>query len=102
MSNQEYTKTNPNISYEDFYSLVKDIKNFSSITGRKYEVQSTDNEIMKIVRLYTDKIWPLNLKGVHQAYLNLTDFKTVNFKPYLNRTHSPALGLLFHVRLLIK
>lgn len=42
----------------------------------------------------------MNLKDVHRAYLDITDFKTINFKPYLPRTQSPALGLLIKMGLI--
>jgi hypothetical protein len=42
----------------------------------------------------------MNLKEVYRAYKELEDFAMVNFKPYVNRRHSPARGLLLHLGLL--
>ncbi|WP_312082885.1 hypothetical protein [Epilithonimonas hominis] len=42
----------------------------------------------------------MDLKKVHQGYLELTDFKTISFKAYVPRRYSPALGLLLTVGLL--
>lgn len=61
-----YTKTNPNISYQEFYELASQVKLFKSFTDKKYDVQ--------------------NLIGDEMSFVN--------------RTHSPALGLLLHMRLL--
>lgn len=98
----KYTKTNPTITYVDFYKLASPVKHFKSLTGKEYDVISGKNDIMTFVRKATGEIWSMDLKGVYQAYLELTDFKTINFKTYVPRTHSPALGLLLHLGLLIK
>lgn len=97
-----YTKTNPKISYTHFYNMVLPVTKFKSLTGKEYDVKSLDADKMKFVRVSTGEKWSMNLAGVHQAYLELTDFKTANFKPYVPRTHSPALGLLLHLGLLKK
>ncbi|WP_286897633.1 MULTISPECIES: hypothetical protein [Sphingobacterium] len=98
----KFNKTNPTIKYDKFYNLTKSVEFFKSLTGKEYGVKSLDANEMKFVRVSTGEKWSMNLKGVHQAYLELTDFKTVNFKPYVPRTHSPALGLLLHLGLLKK
>ena len=98
----KFSKTNPTIKYDEFYNLTKSVEFFKSLTGKEYDVKSLDANEMKFVRVSTGEKWSMNLKGVHQAYLELTDFKTVNFEPYVPRTHSPALGLLLHLGLLKK
>ncbi|MEN5378776.1 hypothetical protein [Sphingobacterium kitahiroshimense] len=98
----KYTKTNPTIAYEEFYKIAKPVKHFKSLTGKEYDVQSVIGDEMKFLRVSTGEIWPMDLKGVHLAYCELTDFKTVNFKSYVPRTHSPALGLLLHLGLLVR
>lgn len=98
----KYTKTKPAISFEEFYKIAKPVKHFKSLNGKAYDVQSVIDHKMKFLRVSTGEIWTMDLKGVHQAYCELTDFKTINFKPYLTRTHSPALGLLLHLGLLVK
>jgi len=98
----KYTKTNPTIGYEEFYEIAKPVKHFKSLTGKEYDVQSVIGDEMKFLRVSTGEIWTMDLKGVHLAYCELTDFKTVNFKSYVPRTHSPALGLLLHLGLLVR
>lgn len=98
----KYIKTKPTISYEEFYRIAKPIKHFKSLTGKEYEVKSLVGDVMKFLRVSTGEIWSMDLKGVHLAYTELTEFKTLNFKSYVPRTHSPALGLLLHLGLLVK
>lgn len=98
----KYKKTQPAISYQDFYNLAKSSNSFKSLTGKFYDVISINDSTMNFVRKSSGEQWKMDLKGVHRAYLDLNDFKTANFKPYVTRTHSPALGLLLHLRLLLK
>lgn len=95
-----YTKTKPNISYVDFYKLASIVKHFTSLNGKEYVVESVEDDNMTFIRKSTKRKWSMNLKGVHQAYLELNDFKTENFRPYVPSRHSPALGLLLHLGLL--
>ena len=97
-----YKKTQTAISYQDFFDLVSPLKTFKSLRGNPYEDLSVDGSVMSFIRKTTGQRWKMDLKGVHKAYLELTDFKTENFKPYVPRTHSPALGLLLHLGLLTK
>ncbi len=93
-------KTNPTISYDEFYNLVKPITQFKSVKGNVYSVISVEDSIITFLRESTQKRWKMNLKAVHKAYQEIKDFKTVHFKPYLPRTQSPALGLLIKMRLI--
>lgn len=95
-----YTNTKPNITYQEFYKLVERVEYFKSLTGKDYEVSSIIGDEITFIRISTSKKWSMNLKGVRQAYLELTDFKTLNFKDYVSRTHSPALGILLYLNLL--
>jgi len=95
-----YKKTEPTITYSDFLHKVKGTTYFSSLTGKAYQVTALRGDIMSFIRIETGEEWKMDLSGVHRAYLELDDFKTVNFKPYVNRTHSPALGLLLSLGLL--
>lgn len=97
-----FIKTQPDITYLEFLELVKPLQSFRSINGRLYEVLLIEGSIIKFIRKATDKKWDMDLKGVHQAYLELSDFKTENFRPYVYRKHSPALGLLLSTGLLKK
>ena len=49
----------------------------------------------------SDQEWMMNLEEVYRAYGELDDFATVNCKPYIPITHSPARGLLIHLGLLV-
>lgn len=94
-------KTQPDISFHGFLALVKTVTEFRSVTGKEYsDVKVTENVKMSFVRKSSGKIWAMDLMGVHQAYLHLTDFRTKNFREYVPRTHSPALGLLLEIGLL--
>lgn len=92
-------KTNPIIEFEQFLSLVKGLKEFKSKTGKRYKVISLDGSILSFLR-ETGEEWKLDLRKAHQAYLELQYFKTIDFKPYVPRRQSPALGLLLTVGLL--
>lgn len=95
-----YLKTNPKIKVENFLAMARSVKRFKSLTGKDYTVETIDGSKMRLIREATGKEWPMDLTGVHRAYLELTDFKTSNFEPYVPRRHSPALGLLLHLGLL--
>lgn len=94
------TKITPEISYTDFLLRIKNISTFKSITGNIYTIISLNNHMLCFTRESTKVQWEMDLKKVHQAYLELIDFKTVNFKPYVPRRQSPALGLLITIKLL--
>lgn len=95
-----FIKVNPNISLEDFLEICSSVTDFSSLRGRQYFIHNRYGSIISFERLSTGKIWQMDLKDIHKAYLELNDFKTSNFKPYLKRTHSPGLGLLLSLKLL--
>ncbi|HXI01437.1 MAG TPA: hypothetical protein VNI52_14305 [Sphingobacteriaceae bacterium] len=95
-----YKKSQPKITYSDFSDLGMPLKTFKSLRGKQYEVISIIGSSMNFIRKSSGKNWKMDLKGVLMAYKELNDFKTANFKPYVPRTHSPALGLLLHVGLL--
>jgi hypothetical protein len=97
-----YIKTNPNIKYLSFFNLAKEVKIFASLTGKEYEVIHIEGSQVNFIRKSTNTKWSMNLMKVHEAYLVLQDFKTENFRSYVNRKHSPALGLLLHLGLLVK
>lgn len=82
--------------------LVGPVVSFNSLEGYEYVVQKLEGCKMVFKRQSTEEIWDMDLRQVHKAYLELKDFKTVNFKPYVPLTHSPALGLLLHLKLLVK
>jgi hypothetical protein len=92
-------KTNSIIEFEQFLSLVKGLKEFKSKTGKRYKVISLDGSILSFLR-ETGEEWKMDLRKAHQAYLELQHFKTIDFKPYVPRRQSPALGLLLTVGLL--
>ena len=98
-----YTKTDSAISLEDFLKKVINVKNFASTSGKRYQVIKFDGQSLKFLRLdgkKPDMEWSLNLPKLYQAYKELTDFSTDNFRPYVPIHHSPARGLLLHLKLL--
>jgi len=82
--------------------LIEPVTVFKGLRGQEYHVKNIEGSKMKFIRKSTGVEWPMDLEGVLRAYKELTDFRTVNFKPYVPRTHSPALGLLLHLKLLSK
>lgn len=93
-------KTNPTINFEEFISLVKGLKEFRSKTRNLYTIVSLNNHNLRFIRESTNVEWEMDLNKVHQAYLELSEFKTTSFKPYVPRRQSPALGLLIATALL--
>lgn len=98
----EYLKSNPKITFEDFLKLSLTIDFFKSLRGQEYEVKEWHQTEMIFERKSTNKLWKMDIKDVYKAYIKLKTFKTSDFKPYLNRTYSPALGLLLTLELLSK
>ena len=97
-----YHKTKPIVTLNDFLAKAKTIKQFTSSSGKRYLVTSIEGDIMHFIRLDAneDFDWQMNLKNVYTAYLELEDFATINFKPFVPITHSPARGLLIHLGML--
>lgn len=93
-------KTNPTINFEEFISLVKGLKEFRSKTRNLYTIVSLNNHNLRFIRESTNVEWEMDLNKVHQAYLELSEFKTTGFKSYVPRKQSPALGLILSVGLL--
>jgi hypothetical protein len=97
-----FQKVKPIISLPEFLDKARDVKSFTSSNGKRYEVQSIVNDEMYFLRLdaKSTEVWSMNLKEVYRAYKELEDFATVNFKPFVPITHSPARGLLLHLGVL--
>lgn len=95
-----YKKLNPEITFDNFFKLSKTLKSFESLKGSKYLVKDWNDSIMSFERLSTNKVWKMDIKNVYQAYIELESFRTSDFKSYVNRTHSPALGLILTLKLL--
>ena len=96
----EYKKARPEISYLIFIKMVGPVAFFNSLEGEEYIVKKIVGSNLHFERKSTGKPWDMDLKEVLKAYKELKDFKTINFKPYVPLTHSPALGLLLHLGLL--
>jgi len=97
-----FHKTNSNISFTDFLAKARSVEMFNSSSGKRYLVLGTKNDIMYFKRLDAREeiTWKMNLKNVYEAYLQLDDFATINFKPFVPITHSPARGLLIYLGML--
>jgi len=100
MTNFYYKKSNPDISFKKFHDLVIRLESFKSLKGHNYKILDWEDNNMIFERLSTHQIWKMDIQAVHRAYIELDEFKTDNFKPYLSRTRSPALGLLLSLKLL--
>lgn len=95
-----YIKTNAKITFEEFYDLAVNVQSFTSVRGKIYKVISISKNKMTFERLSTNKIWTMDLIAIYNAYKNLHSFRTSDFTPYLQRTKSPARGLLITLGLL--
>lgn len=68
------------------------------------KVTSISGDTLVIKRLNANQTipWEIDLRKLHEAYRELTDFKTTNFKPHIPIVHSPSRGLLVHLAILRK
>jgi hypothetical protein len=99
---RSFHKKQPIIPLSEFLEKACKVKLFSSSTGKRYKVVKIENDELSFVRLDANQqqIWQMNLKDLYQAYEELEDFATKNFKPFVPITHSPGRGLLLHLQLL--
>jgi hypothetical protein len=99
---KQFHRVKPLVSLNDFLTKAKTVESFTSSTGRRYSVDSVIDDAMYFYRLDADEntIWKMDLKNLYRAYQELEDFATINFKPYVPITHSPARGLLLHLEML--
>jgi len=97
-----FQKVKPIVPLSEFLENARKVKLFPSSSGRQYKVLRIENEEMFFLRLdaKSEEEWSMNLKEVYRAYQELEDFATVNFKPFVPITHSPARGLLLHLGML--
>lgn len=99
---KEFQKTTTTVTLSIFLTQAREVKSFTSSTGKRYQVKKIENDEIYFIRLdaKSNEIWKMNLKEVYRAYLELDNFATKNFKPYVPITHSPARGLLIHLGLI--
>ena len=91
----QFQKTLPLIGYDAFVGKVKQVENFTSAQGRRYEVDGIMDDTLYFRRMDAGETpWDLNLKQTYKAYQELEKFETEDFRPYVERRHSPARGLL--------
>jgi hypothetical protein len=95
-------KVKPVASLNEFLENARAVESFTSSNGRRYLVTGIEDDKMLFRRLDAkeSKEWSMNLKNVFKAYQELEDFATINFKPFVPITHSPARGLLLHLGML--
>jgi len=92
----------PIIPYPEFLARVAKETHFTSSLGKRYLITGLIGEVLHIERqdANTDIDWDIDLKKLYQAYTELEDFATENFRPYVPRRHSPARGLLLRLELI--
>jgi len=97
-----FRKVVPFITLNDFLSKASAVERFTSSHCRRYLVTGIEDDKILFRRLDAKerKGWSMNLKNVFKAYQELEDFATINFKPFVPITHSPARGLLLHLGML--
>lgn len=100
---RKFHKVEPVVSLNEFMAKARLVESFTSSNGRRYLVTRIDDDEMLFRRLDAkeSKEWSMNLKNVFRAYQELEDFATINFKPFVPITHSPARGLLLHLGMLV-
>jgi len=97
----QYRKNLPLIDYPTFLAKVKELENFTSARGSRYEVDGIVEEILFFRRMDAGGTeWDLDLKKTYKAYLELETFETKDFRSYVARRHSPARGLLLALELI--
>ena len=97
-----FNKLQTEISLPDFLDKSFSVKSFASSSGKRYKVLRVENDEMFFIRLdaKSKEEWKMNLKQVYNAFKELDDFSIANFKRFVSLTHSPARGLLIHLRML--
>jgi hypothetical protein len=97
----QFQKSLPLITYDAFLDKVKQIENFTSARGRRYEVDAIHNDTLYFRRMDAGETpWDLDLKQTYKAYRELDKFETEDFRPYVERRHPPARGLLLCLELI--
>ncbi|MFD0767301.1 hypothetical protein ACFQZI_20780 [Mucilaginibacter lutimaris] len=98
-----FKKSQPIIPFKDFKKLILQSKEFESVPKqKKYKVTRIDNDIIHFIRLDADPSsdWSFDIKDIYNAYINLDNYTTSSFKNYVPRKHSPARGILSHLKLI--
>ena len=97
-----FIRQEPTFTLEKFLAEAVKVGKFTSSTGKKYEVKYVKDDIMHFIRKDADaeQDWSFDLKDVYKAYIKLEKFDTIAFKKFVPRKHSPARGLLLHLKLL--
>lgn len=100
--NNKFQRTELIISLSEFLNRARKVKSFTSSTGKRYKITKFKNKEMYFIRLdaKSNKEWNMSLEEIYKAYQELDNFATLNFKPYVPITHSPARGLLLHLGLI--
>ncbi len=96
-----FQKIRPVISYTEFLQAIKEIKDFASTRGKLYAADGIMDEMLYFQRLnaqITDDA--IDLKALYRAYVELDDYHTENFRPYVPRKHSPGRALLLRLQLI--
>jgi hypothetical protein len=98
----DFRKKLPLITYPEFLERVKNETHFTSSHGKRYLVTALRDEVLHIERqdANRDIDWDIDLKQLYNAYSELEDFATENFRPYVPRRHSPSRGLLLRLGLI--
>ena len=99
----QFVKNFPITPLETFLEQSGKVTDFTSSKGHKYEVIDIEDNIMQFLRLDTgsSEPWHMELEKVYLAYQELESFYTLSFKKYVPRKHSPARGLLIHLKMLV-
>lgn len=93
-----YLIKNGNLTFSEFVDSIGRINCATSITGIVYSnIQVTNDKVVGI-RESTNKPFSISLKGLYDAYCNVTVFTTAELKPYVDRVQSPSLAILVAIK----
>lgn len=94
-------KTTTTITYADFESRIRAVKDFASATGRRYKVIMIDGGILFYKQPgATNGCKQIEIQKLYQAYMNLQNFQLPYWGHYLPKNFSAGRSLLIHAGLL--
>jgi len=98
-----FIKKSATVSYDKFFRFIGKLTEFKSSGNKRYHVETIDKDIMHFKRLDAQrnhKLYKIDLKALYKAYVELNDYKTDEFRPYVGSNRSPGRGILLSAGLI--
>lgn len=94
------SKSSQELSYDQFFATIGQVKAFACATGQRYQVLAiTGDEItIKVVGNIRSRV--IDLRKLYTAFSTLQNFQLSHFKAFLPDSHFAARSLLIHAGLL--